>query len=149
MAYAEVSDIEARFKGVTFSTTTVVTDAQVDVWLDDYTNMINARIRNRYVVPIVDTNAEAFSVVKRICDYFTSADVDDVLRDSQPLPKDKIPPANRARAWRKMAEDDLLKLEQGVVNLEGVSQTFDKRFYNSNVQNNRSPEFDLSTDDQW
>ena len=147
MSYCEVADVEARFKNLNFTATTQVTLDQVTEWIDDNTNYINAKIRTRYSTPVtVDDQPEAFSILKKICTLLTAAEVEEVLRDSQPLAKgsdskngSKV--ESRATRWRKQADKDLEAIEKGDLVLYETSSSTTTRFYNSNVANDRKPVF--------
>lgn len=146
--YCLLKDIEDRFKANTFTTETLVTKKQVNSFITDNSAYIDARIRNRYVTPILESNAEAFAIVKKICILLTTSEVEDILRQGQVFNEDKKAPArDRAAKLGKQAEDLLKELEKGSTVLPNVNRV-SKRFVNSNVDNNKCPVFETGKT-QW
>jgi hypothetical protein len=64
MAYAEVTDVQSEFKGITFSTTTAVTTAKIEDFICQADAYINSRIGFIYITPV--TSGEALEVLKEI-----------------------------------------------------------------------------------
>lgn len=78
MPYAVIADINANLKDITFSGSTDPTQTEVETWITDYSNLIDAKISNRYTVPVTG-NADAEALLKRICVWFVLSEIKQVL----------------------------------------------------------------------
>jgi hypothetical protein len=74
MAYCTQADIEAEFKGITFSASgTVVTTTQLAEFIDQESTYIDARAGLRYVMPVLSASyPDAYKILKRICIFRVS-----------------------------------------------------------------------------
>ena len=135
MGYCTQADVEAMFKSQTFTADTVVTDTNISDWIDRCTEIINAKIRNRYVVPVIEgTNPEAFKVLQQICQWKVASQVEDVLRQGMAFHQDQIPFAReRGRGLAKMAREMLEEIETGALSLKDVTKVNSNRFVNPNI----------------
>lgn len=143
MAYCEVTDIEAQYKtGQTFTTTTVVKRATVEDLIERKSSYIDSRLRFRYVVPVDEaTNEPEFLLLKDICVLLVTSEVDQILREAQPIPADRdVKEVTRYKDYYNRAMKELERLESGVADLENITKK-SSRFKNSNVANNVCPVF--------
>lgn len=67
MAYVAVSDISSEFKDISFTSSTPVTDTEVDEFISQEEAVVNAWVGKRYTVPVtLADNPESFKVLKKI-----------------------------------------------------------------------------------
>lgn len=114
MSYCTTDDVKKRFKSLELSVSSAVKLATVEGWIEDHSEAIDARIGKLFETPV--TGPKSLKVLRLICAYFVTADVEDVL----------VPPAqgatNRAPSYRKLAEDMLKKIECGETDLEDATR---------------------------
>lgn len=80
MAYCTRTDILADFKGIKIDDTTAVTPKSLNEIIDQESNYIDARIANRYQLPISEeAYPVAFSILKRIAIFRVSDRVRNIL----------------------------------------------------------------------
>lgn len=80
MGYCTRTDILADFKGIKIDDTTAVTPKSLNEIIEQESNYIDARISNRYELPVDETTYPvAFSILKRICIFRVSDRVRNIL----------------------------------------------------------------------
>jgi len=78
--YCEEQDIIDDFKDLVVSSSSIITNAKLQEWIDQESSYIDARISLKYVTPIDQIlSPEAFKILKRICIFRTSLRVKNVL----------------------------------------------------------------------
>lgn len=77
MAYSELADIEAEFKGIEFTLDSPVTDNEVDDFIDQSDAFIDAKIGLKYVVPITGTSS--LLILKTISVWLTADRISQIL----------------------------------------------------------------------
>lgn len=127
--YCTVSDIEARLKGMTFSTSTVITTAQCGDFITTNSAVIDGRLNAVYEIPITGTSSLA--IVKKICIYMTLAEVKDILNDG--IGKED----EEEKDYLAIANSMLDKLEAGELELTDATAKTSNDFYNYNVENSK------------
>lgn len=112
MAYSALTDIQAEFRNVTFSSSTTPTDATVTSFIAQADAEIDAKVGLRYAVPI-DTTACPVSAItlKRLSAWLVVARIKEIL-------KVKTGDAATSQDSRggdigKMARDQLEQIAQG------------------------------------
>lgn len=68
MVYTTVADIQAFYIGLTFSTITRPSTAQVSEWIDEASAVIDTYLSTTYVVPITDSTD--LLVIKDLCNQY-------------------------------------------------------------------------------
>ena len=80
MGYCTKTDIEADFKGISFGTDQAVKASELNTWIEQESNYIDARVSLRYISPVDATlYPEAFSILKRIAIFRVSDRVRNVI----------------------------------------------------------------------
>lgn len=78
--YCVVSDIEAEFKGLTFTSDQPVTNTEVEEFIDQTEARVDARIGLLYSTPIDETDSpKSFLIVKNIVTWFVADRVSSIL----------------------------------------------------------------------
>lgn len=77
MAYCTNANVASEFKDITFSSSTIVTDTEVDAFIAQVDAMIDGKLGNKYTVPI--TGSGALLIVKMISIYLTAYRVQSIL----------------------------------------------------------------------
>lgn len=78
MAYTSVDAVTAEFKGIIFSDTTSITADTVDEFISQEETLLDARVANKYIVPI--TGCEATKIMKRLSTMMVRARILDILQ---------------------------------------------------------------------
>jgi len=140
--YCLVSDIENWFPGVTFdNTTTKISKNFVRNLITRHSAYIDTRLANAYTVPITGSNS--LQLVKEICEYFTIADVENILNTGLGRISDLV-----KKDYRKLGEQKLKSIENGETELTDAQSNSSSDFYNNNVEN--SIEFTVKKETkQW
>lgn len=109
MAYATTTDIASEFKGLTFTSTSALTDTEVAAFITQEEAIINTTIANRYEIPVTGTSA--IEVMKSISIAYVAYRVAKTLnlKKDLPIPKEMIPQAlnegSKFRISKKQLED--------------------------------------------
>lgn len=109
MAYSVLTDIESEFKDVTFSSTTAVTDDDIDGFIDQADAFIDSSISSRYEVPV--TGSSSLLVLKTISILLVKARVLSIL--SVKTPQDKTKQDPDGPTLRQQALDMLKAIKNG------------------------------------
>lgn len=80
MGYATKEDIKAMFRDFADNTEAAVSDTELDLFIDNTSAMINAKVGTLYVLPITEiNNPESFKILKQLQMYKVACIVDDIL----------------------------------------------------------------------
>lgn len=109
MAYSVLTDIESEFKDVTFSSTTAVTDDDIDGFIDQADAFIDSSISSRYEVPV--TGSSSLLVLQTISILLVKARVLSIL--SVKTPQDKTKQDPDGPTLRQQALDMLKAIKNG------------------------------------
>jgi phage gp36-like protein len=129
MAYCLATDVERRFPECDFTTLTTVTTSDVEAWIDINTAEIDGRLEDAYTTPI--TGTKSLLIVKKICEFMTMADVEEVLAQKG-IGEDKQK-KTMAERHRDAAEKMLKAIEDGLLALPDAESISSSSFANSNV----------------
>ena len=80
-ALTVIANIEAYFQGLTFTSSTSVTDTEVNNWIVQATNIIYGAISDRYVSPITDP--EDLKQLEALCDMYVLTNVKKTIGTNQ------------------------------------------------------------------
>ncbi len=140
MAYAELEDIQAEFKGVTFSGSTHVTDDEVSAFIVQTDALINAYVSKRYLTPVSNTT-DGFQFLKMICSGIVSERVRAILEVKQATNKEGN--QNPKRPYDLSNATKLLKdIANGTLPLAGATVlSAGSGLYSENSANDIQPEF--------
>lgn len=82
MSYATPENVKSLFRNFADTTEAAVTDAEIQEFLDDAAEIIDAKIGTIYLLPItVGENPKAFKVLRRLETFKVAAVVDDILNN--------------------------------------------------------------------
>lgn len=87
MAYSTLAEIQSEFKNTTFSSTTNVTDSDVNSFILQADALINSYVSKRYQLPI-DTGSEGFQFLKMLSCGIVAERVRAILEVKQATNKD-------------------------------------------------------------
>lgn len=80
MSYAEPSDVKSLFRDFADNTEAAVTDAEIQLFLDNATLIIDAKIGTLYTLPItLIDNPSSWGVLKQLNMFQVACIVDDIL----------------------------------------------------------------------
>ena len=80
MSYATVDNVKSLFRNLTTDAQSAVTDAEIQDFLDDADEIINAKIGTLYLLPITEgANPKSFKILKRLESFKVACIVDDIL----------------------------------------------------------------------
>lgn len=149
MGYCAKKDIEADFKGIEFSDTTAVKPSELNEWILQESNYIDARIGLRYVVPIDESSyPEAFSILKRIATFRVSERVRNVIEVKNGVTQKESEEKYKKNEVRT-PNDDLDMIAKGLLLLKGVPLlSKDSGVSSFNVDTCQENVFDVSKQ-QW
>lgn len=121
MAYATAANIASEFKGITFGSTTTVTETEVNSFIEQEEAFINAAIENRYEVPI--TGTEAVKILRGISIAFVAYRVAKILnlKKDVPIPEKFVPQMLNEGAKYKEAKQQLEFIQKGKVILSDAT----------------------------
>ena len=131
--YCEVSDIEAWFPGIKFSSETKATLTWVGNLISRHSATIDGRLYAKYTVPI--TGSTALAIVQEICEFLVIADVDEVMNTGIGRGTETSPAVD----YRDLANKKLDKLESGELVLIDGSTSTSNDFANYNEDNSIDP----------
>ena len=82
MAYATIDEVKSMFRDFADNADATVNDAELQLFLDNSTSIIDAKIGTLYQMPIVEgTNPESFKILKQLQMFKVACIVDDILND--------------------------------------------------------------------
>ena len=105
MSYATVGDVTSLFRDLDTTTTAAVTEAEVQVFLDNTTEIINAKIGTLYSLVneiTEENNPKSFAILKQVQMYMVAGIVDDILNNYSE--------ADKKPMWGEKAEKILMAL---------------------------------------
>jgi len=149
MGYCAKKDIEADFKGIEFTDSTAVKPSELNEWITQESNYIDARVGLRYVVPIdKETYPEAFSILKRIATFRVSERVRNVIEVKGNVTQKESEEKYKKNEVRA-PNDELDMIAKGLLLLKGVPLlSKDSGVSSFNVDTCQENVFDVSKQ-QW
>lgn len=82
MSYATKDDIKSMFRDFAPNTEAAVDDSELDLFIDNSTAIIDAKIGTLYQLPIVEgTQPESFKILKQLQMFKVACIVDDILNN--------------------------------------------------------------------
>lgn len=144
MAYSTNADVASLFKGLTFSSDTNPTDTEVDSFITEADQLIDAKVGTRYSTPVTGTNS--LIVLKTISKYLVAADVQQILKVKSGGEK-----ANQEshRDFRKVAMGLLKDIQEGCLLLsDATARSTGQGVKSFNVDCDIQHTFKRNTD-QW
>ena len=129
--YCTAANVQKWFPGVTLSTSTKITLAQVEEMITGHSATIDSRLAAVYSTPI--TGTVSLLIVKRICEYLTIADVEGVLLTGLGSRGENVKPTD----YRQLAMDEIDRIESGELILTDATTNRSNDFYNDNNENDR------------
>ena len=129
MAYAANQDIANELRSIDAfpASDKEITIAKVNAFLDEADAEINAKLQNRYVIPLVAASAEALLLLKKLEIDLVAYRIAKILnlKKDIPIPGDRtnsvIQVLNEGTAF-KLAQKQLNDLNKGVIILDGATQ---------------------------
>ena len=150
MAYATVQDIQSEFKSVAFSATTSVTSAEINSFIGQADQEINAHISVKYALPIIDVDGLKF--LKAIAISIVADRVAGILKVKTANQKvDQNSKTGHSSVWGRKMLKQLQKGELFLVDATGASlpkATTHDGFESYNVENGIEHTFKKG-EDQW
>ena len=147
MAYTVIADIQNEFRKVDFSTNPAITNAKVQSFIDQETEIIDGYLRNVYQLPI--TGAKSLQILKRIEIALVAERVASIIDLKQGLQPSTIKQELNKKDFAKWARDYLKNLKDKSILLPDADLLkSDLGMYSFNVENNIEPVFDKCKE-QW
>lgn len=146
MGYCALADVQAEFKSITFSSTTAVTDTEVNGFIDDSSAVMDSRLALRYQTPV--TGAVSLSVLKVICSQMVAERIRKIIavktgnKDTDQAAGSAPKPKNTPEDMLQMIVDGTMMLVDA--NLIQASNGIKSYTYTNNV----TPKFQRGTK-QW
>lgn len=131
MSYATVNDVKSLFRNLAGATDPAVTDAYIQVYLDNAAAFINSRLSGLYLLPITSgANPISAKILSQIEAFKVAAIVDNILNSYSD--GDKKP------QWEKMANDMLdevaPKKDSKGFQPEPNAKLYDATYLGTNIQ---------------
>jgi len=107
MSYATVDEVKSMFRDFTDSSDPAVTDAEITLFLDNSTGIIDAKIGTLYTLPatLID-NPVSFSILKQVQMFMVASVIDEILNS--------YGEADKKPAWGMKAEQLMDSLVPGI-----------------------------------
>lgn len=103
MSYATVANVKGLFRDFADNTDAAVDDTEIQDFLDDTDEIIDAKIGTLYQLPIdALNNPKSFKILKRLETFIVSAIIDDILNN--------YGEADKKPSWAKNGRDLMLEL---------------------------------------
>lgn len=103
MAYATKTEIKSMFRDFADNADAAVDDTDLDLFIDNTTEIIDSRIQELYELPITEgDNPKSFKILKQIQMYKVACMVDDILNN--------YGEADKKPNWCKMAHKMMMEL---------------------------------------
>lgn len=97
MSYATRDEVKSMFRDFADNSEAAITDVELDLFLDNTTSIIDAKIGTLYQMPItIGANPESFKILKQLQMFKVACIVDDILNDYSEAEKKPM--------WCKKAE---------------------------------------------
>ena len=147
MAYSTLAEVQAEFKKIDFTMTSLVSDADVSSYIEQGDALIYSYVGKRYSLPI-DPASEGFKLLKMISLGLAAERVRAVLEVKQVTNKDGAQNPRRPLDVQNLMK--ILKdISEGNVQLVGVDLAVNgSGIYSENNYNSVVPEFNKSST-QW
>ena len=121
MGYCTVSEVASEFKDVTFNSSSTVTDTEVSGFIDQQTEVIDARLSSKYDVPIVEADSpKSFKILKMICIWCVADRVRQIMQVKE-IGDEKLKQGTRAPNSCKKAEALLEQILNGKLPLQDAN----------------------------
>ncbi len=80
MSYATIDEVKSMFRDFADNVDAAVTDAEITLFLDNSTSIIDAKIGTLYTLPItIGANPKSFAILKQLQMFKVACIVDDIL----------------------------------------------------------------------
>jgi hypothetical protein len=147
MAYATVAEIEADFKDVTFSTTTLVKTADVNQFIVEADALVNSYVAAKYETPVA--SGEGLQLLKLCTRSLVAARIKKILEVKQ----EKSVEANQNVVGVLLSPTQVMKIlkdiQSGDAELIGADALVDNGgFYSQNYEDDVEPVV-KKTEKQW
>lgn len=141
MGYCQTADIQAEFKSIQFSTTSLVTAQSVAQFITEAGGLIDATIGSRYVTPITG-DTTSLALLSLLCRVLVSDRIRGILQVKQATNSD----ANSNVKGDSFRTSDVLamlnEIKNGVVVLSGATlQLQNAGFYSNNQASGETARF--------
>lgn len=147
MAYTTSTEVQADFKNVTFSTTTLVTTADVVQFITEADALINSYVGMKYQVPVT-ADSDALALLKLFSRTLVADRIKKVLEVKQASSTSANQDARGAYSTRDVMKA-LEDIKKGNLTLSGATSLISGGgFYSSNAANDRQRTF-KKDDKQW
>lgn len=147
MGYCVVADVQAEFKSVVFSPSTLVTDTSVNGFILEASALINSKVGTRYLTPITG-DTDALALMSLYCRTLVADRVRGILENKQVTNVD----ANQAVKHLGLTTADVLRglndIMNNVVFLNSPTRDPHAGFYSNTAAHNVRPYFHKRTR-QW
>lgn len=140
MAYTKLtslSNIQAYYGGTTFTSSTAVTDTQVNNWIDQATSIIYGVLEKRYVIPVTDS--DDLLQLEPIADMYVNTNITRALGPRQLMDFRNKDTLKRIDTDHSKFYKILEKYENGQINLVNTDNTT-KRIMASSYNSDNSIE---------
>jgi hypothetical protein len=98
MSYATPDEVKSLFRDFAEPADAAVTDAEIQEFLDDASNIIDAKVGTLYSLPItLGSNPKSFSILKRLETFKVACIIDDILNNYSE--------ADKKPMWCKKAQE--------------------------------------------
>lgn len=82
MSYATKDEIKSLFRDFADNSEAAVDDAEIDLFIDNTTSIIDAKISTLYMMPITEAeNPKSFKILKQLQMFKVACIIDDILND--------------------------------------------------------------------
>lgn len=141
MSYCTVSDVQADFKTITFTSTSLVTSVAVTQFITEADALINSYVGQRWTTPIT-ADATSLALMSLLSRTLVSSRVKGILENKQVTNTD----ANQNVKGNEFTVKDVLsmlaEIKAGNVQLSGASLLLaNAAFYSNNQSRNIQPKF--------
>lgn len=146
MAYATRDQIAAEFKDISFTSSTPVSDTQVDDFISRVEAMVNAKVGQRYETPV--TGTESVKILREIVVNLVADKVRDIV-EVKSVPKEDLEQGARQRTGTLEAKRMLKQIVEHELPLPDATLISNKDGHRSfAVDNDLELTYKRNTD-QW
>lgn len=114
MAYSIYTDVASEFRGIDFSSTSVVTSTEVTEFIAQADQYIDSRIGLKYSVPVSSSDSPlSFKILKRLSIWLVTSRIKDILKVKTGV--DTGEQQTRENDPGKMARDEIDMIVKGTL----------------------------------
>jgi len=150
MAYSTVEQIASEFKDIDFqSEGTLMPSADVELFIDQFSALIDAYIGSRYLVPVTASDASV-ALLNLFCSTLVADKITKILETRQQTNQEANQEV-RGAFTTKMVMEQLSRIKKGELALDGATLLINSghgSFFSNNASNNIEPVW-KKEEEQW